>query len=140
MQNTSKSDKPNLEIYICSSCRPKDSDPDDPSRPGEDLAKDLSAKLSAAGLNDKFSLKLVQCMSVCKRPATAAIMSPGKFTYTIGDLDPLTAADDLITFAKLYEETIDGVTVWRERPEQIRKGVISRTPCFSASHERITDT
>ncbi len=127
-----------LEIYICSSCRPKGADPDDETRPGKELARDLSAKLNAAGLADKYSLKLVQCMSVCKRAATAAVVCPGKFTYTIGDLDPETAADDLITFAKLYEATEDGVTVWRERPEQIRKGVISRTPSFNAPHERIS--
>ena len=132
------SETPKLEIYICSSCRPKDADPDDERRPGKDLAARLGAKLNEHGLGEKYRLNLVECMSVCKRPATAAIMSPGKFTYTMGDLDPETAADDLLKFAELYENTEDGVTVWRERPEQIRKGIISRTPCFCAVHERIT--
>lgn len=131
---------PELEIYICGACRPKDADPDDPGRPGADLAADLGQKLQAQGLEQKYSLKMMQCMSVCKRPATLSIVSPGKFTFTIGDLDPQTAADDIITFAKLYAISEDGIPAWGDRPIAIREGVISRTPSFNAAHQRITET
>lgn len=133
------STNPDLEIYICGACRPKNADADSPLRPGRDLAADLAEKLENQGLAQRFSLKMMQCMSVCSRPATCAFVSPGKFTFTIGDLDPKTAADDIITFAKFYAESPDGIPAWRDRPEQIRKGTISRTPSFSATHQRITD-
>lgn len=130
--------KPELEIYICGTCRPKGAESDDPNRPGQDLAKDLSEKLQQQGLNQRFSLKTMQCMSVCSRPATVSIVSPGKFTYTIGDLDPTTAADDIITFTKLYAETADGIPAWSDRPVSIREGTIARTPSYQAVHKRIT--
>lgn len=131
------SDTKTLEIYICSTCRPKGAESEATGRPGQDLVNDLAAKLKQQGLEQRFLLKTVECLAVCKRPATISIMSPGKFSYIIGDLDPETAADDLITFAKLYDESSDGVTVWRDRPQQIRLGVISRSPSFAHSHERI---
>ena len=129
---------PELEIYICGVCRAKGANADDPARPGHDLAVDIADKLKNQGLNHRFSLKIMQCMSVCKRPATIAIVSPGKFTFTIGDLDPATAAEDVIKFAKLYAESGDGIPAWSDRPEAIRNGVIARTPSFQAEHQRIT--
>ena len=140
MSNTENTNPaPELEIYICGACRPKNADADSPLRPGRDLAIDLKEKLERQGLNQRFLLKMMQCMSVCSRPATCAFVSPGKFTFTIGDLDPETAADDIITFAKFYAESPDGIPAWSDRPEQIRKGTISRTPSFSAEHQRITN-
>jgi len=130
---------PELEIYICGACRPKNADPDDPGRPGRDLATDLAQKLNQQALDQRFSLKMMQCMSVCKRPATISIVCPGKFTFTIGDLNPETAAQDIITFAKLYAISEDGIPAWSERPVSIREGVISRTPSFNAVHERIKE-
>lgn len=135
MHNTEKE----LEIYICGACRLKGAPPEDPARPGADLAKDLKQQLTNQGLDQRFHLQMMQCMSVCSRPATISIVSPGKFTFTIGDLDPETAAQDIITFAKLYAISEDGIPAWGDRPEQIRKGVISRTPSFSAAHQRITE-
>ena len=133
------SNGPEIEIYICGACRPKGAEVDDPRRPGRDLAQDLEAKLKAEGLDERFSLKMMQCMSVCSRPATMSIVSPGKFTFTIGDLAPETAAEDIITFAKLYAISEDGIPAWSDRPVAIREGVISRTPSFTASHQRITE-
>lgn len=130
--------EPELEIYICGACRPKNADADNPERPGRDLAQDLAKKLAEQQLAERFSLKIMQCMSVCSRPATCAIVSPGKFTYTIGDLDPKTAAEDIITFARFYAESPDGIPAWRDRPEQIRSGTIARTPSFNSEHQRIT--
>lgn len=131
------SNTPELQIYICGVCRPKGADADHPGRPGRDLARDLGAKLDQQGLSGRFELKMMQCMSVCKRPATMSIVSPGKFTFTIGDLDPETAADDIITFAKLYAASEDGIPAWSDRPVAIREGVIARTPSFEAKHQRI---
>ncbi len=130
---------PELEIYICGVCRPKNADSDDPRRPGRDLMKKLKSKLEEQGLEERFALKMMQCMSVCKRPATITIVSPGKFTFTVGDLDPETTANDIITFAKLYAASQDGIPDWSDRPECIRQGIIARTPPFNAIHQRVKD-
>lgn len=130
---------PELEIYICGACRLKGADMENPARPGKDLAQSLAEKLNNQNLNEQFSLKMMQCMSVCSRPATISIVSPGKFTFTIGDLDPALAAEDIITFAKLYAISEDGIPAWKDRPDSFKTGIVSRTPSFGATHQRITD-
>lgn len=128
---------PELEIYICGVCRPKNAEASDEGRPGRDLAFNLQEELREQQLDQRFSLKMMQCMSVCKKPATICIVSPGKFTYTIGDLDPATATSDIITFAKFYAESEDGIPSFSDRPEAIKQGTIARTPSFNAEHKRI---
>ena len=133
------SEESELEIYICGACRPKGAADDDPRRPGRDLIANLQEKLTSQGLDQRFKVKIMQCMSVCKRPATMSIMSPSKFTYTVGDLDPETTADDIITFAKFYAETKDGIPAWGDRPESIRQGTIARTPAPGMIHQRVKE-
>ena len=35
-----------------------------------------------------LAVAAVECLASCKRPCTAAIASPGKWTYVVGLLDP----------------------------------------------------
>ena len=70
----------------------------------------------------------VECLSVCKRPCTVALAAPGKWTYVVGDLSVETHLDDILTAARRFARTQDGIVPWRERPIPFRKGVISRTP------------
>lgn len=130
---------PELEIYICGACRPKNASPDNPERPGKNLAGALAEALKDQGLNERFALRMMQCMSVCSRPATLSVVSPGKFTFTVGDLDPDTAVEDVITFAKLYAISEDGIPAWSDRPKSFQDGVVARTPSFGATHQRITE-
>ena len=130
---------PELEIYICGACRPKNASPDNPERPGKNLAKSLALALNSQGLSERFHLKMMQCMSVCSRPATLSVVSPGKFTFTVGDLDPETTVEDVITFAKLYAASEDGIPAWSDRPKSFQDGVVARTPSFGATHQRITE-
>lgn len=128
-----------LEIYICGACRPQNASPDNPERPGKDLAQNLKDALISQSLNERFRVRMMQCMSVCSRAATVSLVSPGKFTFTVGDLDPKTATEDIITFAKLYASSEDGIPAWKDRPESFQKGVVARTPSFGAIHQRITE-
>ncbi len=130
---------PELEIYICGACRPKNASPDNPERPGKDLAEQLQEAINTEHLNERFHVKIMQCMSVCSRPATVSLVAPGKFTFTVGDLDPKTATQDIVTFAKLYASSEDGIPAWKDRPVSFQKGVVARTPSFGASHQRITE-
>ncbi|MEO0618530.1 MAG: DUF1636 domain-containing protein [Pseudomonadota bacterium] len=118
-------------ILVCGTCKPEGFTGDDTERPGNLLARAISDAMqrsdSVAG-DGSVAVKWVKCLSVCKRPCTAAISAPGKFTYVIGDLDPETDVTDLLDFARLYGESGDGVTPWRARPECVRKHTIARVP------------
>lgn len=115
-----------VRILVCASCRAAGGDPDGP-RPGALLAAALTAALDGTE-HDGLSVETVECLSVCKRPCTVALTGAGRWTYVYGDLDPLSGAQTLITFARQYRETTDGIVPWRERAEAIRKGVVARIP------------
>lgn len=121
--------KPGLEaagpvtIHVCVTCR-RGTDPDE--RPGAELLRALVASPGAR----EFRIEPVECLSVCKRPCTVAVSSPGRWTYVYGDLDPATAAEIILAGAALYAGTPDGIVPWRERPQELRKGVVARIPPF----------
>jgi predicted metal-binding protein len=108
-------------VFICVSC--KDRDGGD-ARPGQVLFDAVSARLQG----DTVSVAAVECLGVCKRPCTVALAGTGKWTSVVGDLDPGTAADDVVAAALNYAASESGIIPWRERPVSFRKGVVSRTP------------
>jgi len=115
-----------VRILVCASCRAAGGEPD-AARPGAILAAALSSAL-AEGDHPDIAVETVECLSVCKRPCTVALTGTGRWTYIYGDLDPDAGAGTLLTFARQYRETIDGIVPWRERAEAIRKGVVARIP------------
>jgi predicted metal-binding protein len=70
----------------------------------------------------------VQCLSVCKRPATVAVTSPGGYTYLFGDLQTESGTAALASFVKSYQNADYGLVPWRERAEVLRKGMVARVP------------
>jgi predicted metal-binding protein len=84
----------------------------------------------ARRLTDETAIRVqpVECLSVCKRPCTIALMAPGKWSYVIGDIDERTHLEDIATGAGRYASSADGLVPWRERPLPFRRGVVSRTP------------
>ncbi len=75
-----------------------------------------------------IALAPIECLSVCKRPCTVALTAPGKWTYVVGDLARESHLDDIVTAARLYAASPEGIVPWRERPLSFRRGVVSRTP------------
>ena len=82
-------------ITVCGSC--------EFGRAG--FAELLSSALLKAGLDSP--VKTVECMSGCQRPSTCSFRSPGKTAYLFGDLSNSDLAD-LVRFAEVYEESVDG--------------------------------
>ena len=70
----------------------------------------------------------VQCLSVCKRPCTASLSGPERYTYVFGDLEPQTGAAALLDCARAFLEREHGYLLWRERPEPLRRGIVARIP------------
>jgi predicted metal-binding protein len=116
-----------VTLHVCVTCR-GDAAPDDAARPGARLYRALAAALVARASESPVRIEPVECLSVCKRPCTVAVSSPGRWTYVYGDLDPDTAAETILDGVARYSETRDGVVPWRERPAEFRKGVIARIP------------
>lgn len=113
----------NVRIVVCTACRdPSDAD----VRPGARFLDALRARLAERALD--LTVEGVECLAVCKRPATIALAAPGKWTYVIGDLDAATQIDDVIDSALRFGESENGIVAWKDRPVCFRKGVISRTP------------
>jgi predicted metal-binding protein len=112
-----------MTIFVCSSCK---SGHDGADRPGAQLIETLSARLEAPASG--IALRSVDCLAVCKRPATISFVAPGKWTYVIGDIDVETHIDDVIAAARAYAESETGVVAWKQRPAFFRKGVIARVP------------
>jgi predicted metal-binding protein len=70
----------------------------------------------------------VQCLSVCKRPATVAITSPDGYTFLFGDLQTDSGSAALLSFVQSYQKSDYGLVSWRERAEVLRKGMVARVP------------
>jgi predicted metal-binding protein len=121
-------------IFVCVSCR-ADGDPE--TRPGAAFLDALRTRLIERNL--PFRAESVECLAVCKRPATIALAGDGKWTYVIGDLDVQTNVDDVIESALRFAESENGIVAWKDRPVCFRRGVVSRTPPlpYSAKVDRV---
>jgi predicted metal-binding protein len=117
-------DRPSVTAFICVTCRGAGGDDE---RPGRLLFEAVTTSLRARTDCD-VTVTPVECLSVCRRPCTVALMAAGKWTYVVGDLDPETHVDDVISMAVRYGLTDNGIVPWRERPQSFRRGVVSRIP------------
>ena len=48
--------------------------------------------------------------------------------HSFADLDPAQHAADILTFAGQYAAHPEGLPVWRERPEIVKRSVLARVP------------
>jgi len=115
--------KRDVTIFVCVACR---DGADADRRPGAIFLDALRARLAERDIS--LSVASVECLAVCKRPATVAFAAPGKWTYVIGDLDVDAHVDELIAAAQSFAISENGIVPWKERPGCFKKGVVSRTP------------
>ena len=88
-----------------------------------------AAVQAAIGQHDAgIAVRPVQCLSVCKRPATVAVTSPDGYTFLFGDLQTESGAAALASFVQSYQKSDFGLVPWRERAEVLRKGMVARVP------------
>ncbi|ETR76257.1 metal-binding protein [Afipia sp. P52-10] len=111
-----------MVVSICTTCR---SSSDDGTLPGQAL---LAATRAAVGETVNVTVRAVQCLGVCKRPATAAITAPDGYTFIFGDLQTASGAAALAAFIEAYPRATFGLVPWRERPEVLRRGLVARIP------------
>ena len=103
-------------LFVCVSCR----------EGGQRLFTAVKERV------DDLNVVPVECLSNCGRGCSAAVTASGKWTYVVGRLDPDLHVDDLLRFARSHAAHADGLPVWRERPEHVRKNTIARIPPMKA--------
>ena len=69
-------------------------------------------------------------------PLPARLTGASKWTYVIGGLDPDRHAGDILEFARQHQAHEEGLPVWRERPDHIRKNTIARVPPLPSHKEQ----
>jgi predicted metal-binding protein len=111
-----------IVVSVCITCKTVDG--------GALVGPQMYAAVQAAiGQGDAdVAVRPVQCLSVCKRPATVAVTSPDGYTFLFGDLQTETGAAALVSFVQSYRKSDFGLVPWRERAEVLRKGMVARVP------------
>ena len=109
-------------ISICTTCKTQDA-----------AAEVVGPKLLATvrdlvPSDDSITVRAVQCLGVCKRPTTAAVSGPDRYTFVFADLLPADGATALRDFARSYARSDYGLVPWRERAQILRRGMIARIP------------
>jgi predicted metal-binding protein len=74
------------------------------------------------------TLRRVQCLGVCKRPATVAVSAPDGYTFVFGDLEPQSGAEAIAAFVRSYRAFAHGFVPWSARPELLRSRLVARIP------------
>jgi predicted metal-binding protein len=109
-------------VSVCITCKTAD---------GRVVGPDMFAAVRAAfsgNAGANVQVRPVQCLSVCKRPATVAVSSTDGYTFLFGDLDTENGSAALALFVQSYRASDYGLVPWRERPQVLRKGMIARVP------------
>ncbi len=118
-----------MKVFVCTTCRPKPpANGNEQDRPGQRMFERLQDRIDKAGLAERVCVEPVECLSVCKRPATIALTTPTHWTYIYGDLDPEKDLEDIITGLLAYSGTEDGIVPWADRVSIFKSGVVARIP------------
>jgi predicted metal-binding protein len=119
---------PGATIFVCVTCRrATEAMPEAFEQPGRALADRLADEIATTGATELI-VEPVECLAVCKRPCTIALVGDDKWTYLIGDLDNSSHVSEIVQAAQAFARSENGIVPWKERPQTFRKGVIARVP------------
>ena len=116
-------------LHICMTCRPAGAAPDAPNDPaaGSELHDAVLRRLSARRLESSIRVNPINCMANCEQGCSAALSSPGKWSYIAGFLRA-ELADDVIDYALVYGASRTGVVMPSKRAPALRDAVVARVP------------
>ena len=116
-------------LHICMTCRPADAAPDAPNDPaaGSEFHDAVLRRLSARRLESSIRVNPISCMANCEQGCSAALSSPGKWSYIAGFLRA-ELADDVIDYALVYGASRTGVVMPSKRAPSLRDAVVARVP------------
>jgi len=113
---------PAVVVSVCITCKTADGS----AVVGPGMFAAVKAAIGDADAN--VLVRPVQCLSVCKRPATVAVSSAQGYTFLFGDLETESGTAALKSFVTSYQASAYGLVPWRERAEVLRKGMVARVP------------
>ena len=125
MPDSPSSSRPRIIIAVCITCRQPGA-PEDAPRIGHSFANHVADL--AEGTD--FRVVPVKCLSMCKRPAAAALMLEGGWKYAFAELDPATDGPMLVDGAHLFATSKDGMLPWQGRPDVLKRKMVARIPPF----------
>jgi predicted metal-binding protein len=111
-------------VSVCATCRAASST--ETPRVGEMMLAELTPILREQAPD--VVVRTVQCLGVCRRPATVAVSAQVGYTFVFGDLDPQSGPAAIATFVKSYREADYGFVPWAVRPELLRTRLVARIP------------
>ena len=109
-------------VSVCTTCKTQDTAA---AVVGPELLATLREVVTPG---EGIAVRAVQCLGVCKRPTTAAVSGPDRYTFVFADLQPAEGATALRDFAISYTRSDYGLVPWRERAQVLRRGMIARIP------------
>jgi len=87
-----------------------------------------ATKAAIPGGTPGVVVRAVQCLGVCKRPATVAVSTRNGYTFVFGDLNVETGPAAIAAFVQAYQVADYGFVTWRARPAPLRGGLVARIP------------
>jgi len=114
-----------VRIYICTTCDGGKAAHIERKTAGQHLFDQVT---EACRQQADIEVVSVECLAVCERPVTVAYQAPEKWSYILGDVDPIRDADDVLAAAQAIASSVSGIPPMSERPQFFLYGVISRLP------------
>ncbi len=120
-----------VTLFVCTTCKAADAAPDMPPA-GAGLFDAVQALSAGDATLEQVAVHPVKCLGNCKRGLSAALIHRDGWTYVFGDLAP-TSGEDLLTGARLFLTSTDGILPWRGRPDVLKRNMVARVPPLAFS-------
>ncbi len=132
MTSTEPAATTSTELLVCTTCRPADA-PREGQTAGQDLFEQLEGALAfAPGSAPSPLLRGIACLGACSHSCTVALQAPGKTSYLFGELAPDgDSVQAVLEVARQHASSVDGLLVWGQRPERLRRGLVARLPAMA---------
>lgn len=121
-----------LTLLVCSLCRVS---PHEPTRDGisggQHLIDQLQHQLQRDGGAEAIVLQPVRCMAACDQACNLTLTAPGKLTFILNNLAPITDAPAVIEFCRQYAASVDGRVPYGNRSELVKRATAYVLPPLS---------
>ncbi len=113
-------------ITICDTCKREGWEAGEKGNATDGEVFAALVEKAAAG---QVKTRRFSCLMGCARACNITIQAPGKISYSLGGFAPDDeAAEAVVAFARLHEESESGQVPYRNWPEAIKGHFVSRHP------------
>ncbi|MEO1189801.1 MAG: DUF1636 family protein [Pseudomonadota bacterium] len=115
------------EVQVCVECGKEDALENQPCV-GEELRKLADELLEVEPLGEHFKVRPVACLGNCDRRGRLVVASQNKWSWTIGDVEPLTDKAFLSEFLSQWIENPTGLIPKKQRSQDLMDKALGRQP------------